>query len=67
LSLSVVCAPLSGGDLRDLERAERDLANRTQEVLNAFTHMNGAKAVVETIASAAFLSERCLGWRERQT
>ena len=34
----------------NLERTERDLANRTQEVLNAFTHMNGAKAVVETIA-----------------
>ncbi|SNS40365.1 Type IV secretory pathway, VirB4 component [Granulicella rosea] len=34
----------------DLEQAERDLANRTQEVLNAFTHMNGAKAVMETIA-----------------
>src|SRR6266851_3521778 len=34
----------------DLERAERDLANRTQELLNAFTHMNGAKAVIETIA-----------------
>jgi type IV secretory pathway VirB4 component len=51
LSLSVVVrtsqpAVTSG----DLERCERDLANRTQEVLNAFTHMNGAKAVAETIA-----------------
>jgi type IV secretory pathway VirB4 component len=36
--------------MRDLEQAERELANRTQEVLNAFTHMNGAKAVAETIA-----------------
>jgi type IV secretory pathway VirB4 component len=34
----------------DLERYERELANRTQEVLNAFTHTNGAKAVTETIA-----------------
>lgn len=33
-----------------LEQAEQELANRTQEVLNAFTHMNGAKAVLETIA-----------------
>jgi hypothetical protein len=40
----------TGGHLRDLERSERELANRTQEVLNAFTHMNGAKAVAETIA-----------------
>jgi type IV secretory pathway VirB4 component len=36
--------------MRDLEHSERELANRTQEVLNAFTHMNGAKAVAETIA-----------------
>jgi type IV secretory pathway VirB4 component len=36
--------------LSDLERSERELANRTQEVLNAFIHMNGAKAVAETIA-----------------
>jgi len=36
--------------MRDLEQSERELANRTQEVLNAFTHMNGAKAVAETIA-----------------
>ena len=35
---------------RDLESAEREISNRTQEVLNAFTHMNGARAVVETIA-----------------
>jgi hypothetical protein len=34
--------------LGDLERSERELLNRTQEVLNAFTHMNGAKAVAET-------------------
>jgi type IV secretory pathway VirB4 component len=34
----------------ELEQAEQKLANRTQEVLNAFTHMNGAKAVIETIA-----------------
>jgi type IV secretory pathway VirB4 component len=36
--------------MRDLEQSERELANRTQEVLNAFTHMNGAKAVAETTA-----------------
>ena len=36
--------------MRDLEQSERELANRTQEVLNAFTHMNGANAVAETIA-----------------
>jgi type IV secretory pathway VirB4 component len=34
----------------ELEKAEREISNRTQEVLNAFTHMNGAKAVLETIA-----------------
>ena len=33
-----------------MEEAERELANRTQEILNAFQRMNGAKAVVETIA-----------------
>jgi type IV secretory pathway VirB4 component len=36
--------------LGDLERSERELLNRTQEALNAFMHMNGAKAVTETIA-----------------
>jgi type IV secretory pathway VirB4 component len=36
--------------MRDLEQSERELANRTQEVLNAFTHINGAKAVAETLA-----------------
>jgi len=51
LSLSVVVRTSQPAvTFGDLERAERDLANRTQEVLNAFTHMNGAKAVVETIA-----------------
>jgi len=51
LSLSVVVRTSQPAiTLRDLERSERDLANRTQEVLNAFTHMNGARAVAETIA-----------------
>jgi type IV secretory pathway VirB4 component len=51
LSLSVVVRTSQAAvTLRDLERSERELANRTQEVLNAFTHMNGAKAVAETIA-----------------
>jgi len=51
LSLSVVVRTSQQAvTFADLERAERDLANRTQEVLNAFTHMNGAKAVTETIA-----------------
>jgi type IV secretory pathway VirB4 component len=51
LSLSVVIRTSEVAiTLRDLERSERELANRTQEVLNAFTHMNGAKAVAETIA-----------------
>ena len=51
LSVSVVVrtskAAISFGTL---EEAERQLANRTQEVLNAFTHMNGSRAVAETIA-----------------
>ncbi len=34
----------------DLIHAERDIANRVQEVLNACQRMNGAKAVVETLA-----------------
>ncbi len=51
LSLSVVVRTSQPAvTLNDLERSERELANRTQEVLNAFTHMNGAKAVMETIA-----------------
>jgi type IV secretory pathway VirB4 component len=51
LSLSVVVRTSRPAvTLRDLEQSERELANRTQEVLNAFTHMNGAKAVAETIA-----------------
>jgi type IV secretory pathway VirB4 component len=51
LSLSVVVRTSQAAiTLGDLERSERELANRTQEVLNAFTHMNGAKAVAETIA-----------------
>ena len=51
LSLSVVVRTSQQAvTLGDLERSERELANRTQEVLNAFTHMNGAKAVMETIA-----------------
>jgi type IV secretory pathway VirB4 component len=51
LSLSVVVRTSHPAvTVGDLERSERELANRTQEVLNAFTHMNGAKAVVETIA-----------------
>ncbi len=51
LSLSVVVrTSRQAVTLGDLERSERELANRTQEVLNAFTHMNGAKAVMETIA-----------------
>jgi len=51
LSLSVVVRTSQPAVTHgDLERSERELANRTQEVLNAFTHMNGAKAVAETIA-----------------
>jgi hypothetical protein len=51
LSLSVVVRTSQPAiTLHDLERSERELANRTQEVLNGFTHMNGAKAVAETIA-----------------
>jgi type IV secretory pathway VirB4 component len=51
LSLSVVVRTSEQAvTLGDLERSERELASRTQEVLNAFTHMNGAKAVMETIA-----------------
>jgi len=51
LSLSVVVRTSHPAvTFGDLERSERELANRTQEVLNAFTHMNGAKAVLETIA-----------------
>jgi len=51
LSLSVVVRTSQPAvTFTDLERSERDLANRTQEVLNAFTHMNGSRAVMETIA-----------------
>jgi hypothetical protein len=51
LSLSVVVrTSRPATTLGNLEQAEQELANRTQEVLNAFTHMNGAEAVVETIA-----------------
>ena len=51
LSLSVVVRTSEPAvTLGDLERSERELSNRTQEVLNAFTHMNGAKAIAETIA-----------------
>jgi type IV secretory pathway VirB4 component len=51
LSFSVVVRTSKpAATLGDLERSERELANRTQEVLNAFTQMNGAKAMPETIA-----------------
>jgi type IV secretory pathway VirB4 component len=51
LSLSVVVRTSQPATtFAKLEQAEQELANRTQEVLNAFTHMNGAKAVIETIA-----------------
>ncbi|MGF7181511.1 hypothetical protein [Tunturiibacter psychrotolerans] len=51
LSLSVIVrTSRHAATLGELEQAERELANRTQEVLNGFTHMNGAKAVTETIA-----------------
>jgi len=51
LSLSVVVrTSRHAATFGELEQAERELANRTQEVLNGFTHMNGAKAVAETIA-----------------
>jgi type IV secretory pathway VirB4 component len=46
----VVLTSLHAATFGELEQAERELANRTQEVLNGFTHMNGAKAVAETIA-----------------
>jgi type IV secretory pathway VirB4 component len=51
LSLSVVVRTSQpAATLGELEHAERQLANRTQEVLNGFTHLNGSKAVLETIA-----------------
>ena len=51
LSLSVVVRTSQPAvTFNDLESSERELANRTQEVLNAFTHMNGSKAVAETKA-----------------
>jgi type IV secretion system protein TrbE len=40
---------------RELGDAERELANRSQEVLNSFQRMNGAKAIVETIAKRRIL------------
>ena len=51
LSLSaVVRTSHQAVTFRQVEEAERELANRTQEILNAFQRMNGAEAVVETIA-----------------
>ncbi len=51
LSLSIVVrTSRQAVTFTQLEEAERELANRTQEVLNSFQRMNGAKAVVETIA-----------------
>jgi type IV secretory pathway VirB4 component len=51
LSLSIVVRTSHQAvTFTQLEEAERELANRTQEVLNSFQRMNGAKAVVETIA-----------------
>jgi type IV secretory pathway VirB4 component len=56
LSLSVIVRTSHlAVTMRDLEQSERELANRMQEVLNAFTHMNGAKAVAETIAKRRIL------------
>jgi type IV secretory pathway VirB4 component len=63
LSLSVVVRTSQPAvTLRDLERSERELANRTQEVLNAFTHMNGAKAVAETIAKRRIFPRHIAGY-----
>jgi type IV secretory pathway VirB4 component len=51
LSLSVVVRTSQPAiSFGTLEEAERQLSNRTQEVLNGFTHMNGSRAVAETIA-----------------
>ena len=51
LSLSVVVRTSQPAiSFGTLEEAERQLSNRTQEVLNSFTHMNGSRAVGETIA-----------------
>ena len=63
LSLSVVVrTSRHAATFGELEQAERELANRTQEVLNGFTHMNGAKAVTETIAKRRIFLGRCLEW-----
>jgi hypothetical protein len=51
LSLSVIVrTSRQAVTYRQLEENEQKLANRTQEVLNSFQRMNGAKAVLETIA-----------------
>jgi hypothetical protein len=51
LSLSVIVrTSRQAVTYRQLEENEQELANRTQEVLNSFQRMNGAKAVLETIA-----------------
>ena len=51
LSLSVVVRTSDQATTySELERSEKELSNRVQEVLNAFQRMNGAKAVIETVA-----------------
>jgi type IV secretory pathway VirB4 component len=51
MSISVVVRTSNRAvTFHELEEAERELANRSQEVLNSFQRMNGAKAIVETLA-----------------
>ena len=38
------------------EKAERELANRRQQVLHVIAHMNGARGLTETLANAPHLS-----------
>ena len=65
LSLSVVVRTSEPAvTLGDLERSEREFANRAQEVLNAFTHMNGAKAIAETISKRRIFIETLPGMAE---
>jgi hypothetical protein len=48
LSLSIVVSPSQPAvELRDLERSERELANRMQEVVNAFTHISESAACTQ--------------------
>lgn len=65
LTLSIVVRTShQAATLTQLEEAERELANRTQEVLNSFQRMNGAKAAVETIAKRRILINTLPGMGE---